>query len=100
MCTVALIGYLLFAFMKTNTVFSSLLANLVFILYTIIGVCGLSVADFKLRQYIKFAWARFGIYTAIFIINGALVLFIILGLIIVGILDSKRDFRKLGTIVE
>ncbi len=100
MCTVALISYLVFAFVNTNAVFTSLLANLIFILYTIIGVCGLSVADFKLKQHIKFAWARVGIYTAIFIINGTLILFIILGLIVVGILDSKRDFRKLGTIAE
>lgn len=96
MCTVAVIGYLIFIFSGTGTVFGSVLANLVFIVYTIIGVCGFSVVDFKLKKNIKSAWARFGIYAAIFIFGGAFMLYIALGLIIVGILDSRRDFRKLA----
>ena len=96
MSTVAVISYLLYIFSGTSTVFGPVLANLVFILYTIIGVCGFSVVDFKLKTNIKSAWARFGIYTAIFIFGGVFMLYIVLGLIIVGILDSKRDFRKLA----
>lgn len=96
MCTVALISYLIYIFSGTNTVFGSLFANVIFILYTIIGVCGFSVVDFKLRGKIKSAWARFGIYIAIFILGGVFMLYIILGLIVVGFLDSRRDYRKLG----
>ncbi len=100
MCTVALISYLVFIFSGTSTVFGSLLANLVFIMYTIIGVCGFSVVDFKLKEKIKSAWARSGIYFAMFIFGGVLMVYIILGLIVVGFLDSKRDFRKLGVAGE
>ncbi len=100
MCTIALISYLIFVFSGTGTVFGSVFANLVFILYTIIGACGFSVIDFKLKTNIKSAWARFGIYAAVFIFGGAFMLYIILGLIIVGILDSRRDFRKLGSAGE
>lgn len=100
MCTVALISYVVFMFTGANTVLSSALANLVFILYTIIGVCGLSVADFKLKEHIRPTMLRFAIYVAVFIFGGALIIFILLGLVVVGILDSRRDFRKLGTAEE
>ncbi len=100
MSTIAIICYLIFIFSGTGTVFGSVMANLVFILYTIIGICGFSFSDFKLKGKIKSAWARFGIYAAIFIFCGAFMLYIVLGLVIVGILDSKRDFRKLGTAGE
>jgi len=96
MCTVAVISYLIYIFSGTSTVFGPVLANLVFILYTIIGICGFSVVDFKLKTHIKSAWARFGIYFAIFIFGGVFMLYIVLGLVIVGILDSKRDFRNLA----
>ena len=100
MVTIALIGYLAVAFTGTNEALGGLLANLVSILYTIIAVCGFSVADFKLKEKMRSAWGRFCVYIAVFIIGGAFILFIVLGLIIVGILDSKRDFRKLGTAGE
>ncbi len=100
MCTIALVSYVIYIFSGTGTVVGSVIANLVFILYTIIGACGFSVIDFKFKAKIKSAWARFGIYTAIFIFGGILMMYIILGLIIVGILDSRRDFRELGSAGE
>ncbi len=96
MSTVAVLSGLIFVFTGTSSVFGSVLANVMFILYAIMGICGLSLADFKLREAVKSPWARFGIYAAVFLLGGAFMSFILMGLIVAGILDSRRDFRRLG----
>lgn len=96
MSTIAVLSGLVFVFTGTSSVFGSVLANVMFILYAIIGVCGLSLADFKLREAVRSPWARFGIYAAVFLFGGTFMTFILMGLIVAGILDSRRDFRRLG----
>ena len=83
-------------FAGTSSVFGSVLLNVMFILYAIIAICGLSLVDFKMQEKIKSPWARFGIYVAVFLFGGAFMTFILMGLIVAGILDSRRDFRRLG----
>ena len=96
MSTVAVLSGLIFMFAGTSSVFGSVLLNVMFILYAIIAICGLSLVDFKMQEKIKSPWARFGIYVAVFLFGGAFMTFILMGLIVAGILDSRRDFRRLG----
>ena len=76
------------------------MANVVLILYTILGVCGLSFIDYKFKPRVKSAVLRMVIYGAVFLLGSALVSVISNVLIIIGILDSGRDFRKIGTATE
>lgn len=96
MCFVGVLCYLIGFFTGTDTVFGAVVANAVFILYSLIGVCGLSLVDYKLKGVIRSAWGRFGIYFAVFIFGSFLMSFVTIALIIAGVLDSSRDFRNLG----
>ncbi|MBR5155091.1 MAG: DUF2232 domain-containing protein [Clostridia bacterium] len=96
MSIIAVIFYTIYIFMDNKSVLWSLIANVVMVLYTILGVCGLSVADYKLKTKIKSSVARFGIYLLIFFLGSALMNIISNVLIIVGILDAGRDFRQIG----
>ncbi len=100
MCFVGVLCYFAGMFTSVDSAFGALLANAVFILYTMIGLCGLSFVDYKIKASIKPAMARFCIYGMIFFFAGFLMSFIATALIIVGILDSTRDFRKLGAAEE
>ncbi len=95
MSTVAVISYLIIMVMGAETTVGAVLANVVFVLYTIIGVCGLSLLDYKFRKKIKSAVVRIIIYVLIFMFGGVFLNFILNGLVIAGILDSAYNFRRI-----
>ena len=100
MCFVGILCYLIGFFAGVESVFGAVIANAVFILYALIGICGLSLVDYKLKGAIKSAWGRFGIYFAVFLFGSFLMSFVTMALIILGVLDSSRDFRNVGEQME
>ncbi len=96
MSTVAIIFYIIYMFMDSRARLWPVFANIVFILYTIIGICGLSVVDYKFKSKVKPSLVRFLIYGAVFIFGGIFMSIISSVLVIIGILDTGRDFRKIG----
>ncbi len=93
---VAVIFYAIYIFTSDKSVLRPLFANAVMILYTILGVCGLSFVDYKLKSKIKSPGLRFGIYVLVFLFGSALLSIIFDILIIIGMLDAGRDFRRIG----
>ena len=96
MVNVALLSYILYMFSGEETVFWSVLANAVFILYTIIGFCGLSFVDYKFREKIKSGPVRTLIYILVFFLGSGLMPILSLVLIGIGIFDSRRNYRNIG----
>ncbi len=96
MVNVALISYILYVFSGEGTAFWSVLANAVFILYTIVGFCGLSFVDYKFREKIKSGPARLLVYILIFFLGSGLMPILSLVLIGIGIFDSRRNYRNIG----
>ncbi len=92
---VAILCFLVHMFTKSGSPMWGLFANIVVILYAILGVCGLSVVDFKLKAKISSGPLRMLIYITAFLFGGLLLSLIINILIIIGILDSGRDFRRI-----
>lgn len=95
MSTVAVIAYLFFILMGAETTFGAVLANAVFVLYTIVGICGLSLLDNKLGKKIKSAVVRIIIYILVFMFGGMFLSLILNALVIAGILDSAYNFRHI-----
>ena len=62
--------YVAMLFMKSGSPVWSVTANAVFVLFALIGVCGLSLADYKLRAKIRSGGARAAIYAAVFFFGG------------------------------
>ena len=96
MASISVISYLLFMFVNVESAFGAVLANIVLIMHSILAVCGLSFIDFKLKSSIKSAPVRFLIYGAVMMFGGIFMSIVSNILIIIGILDSGRDFRGLG----
>ena len=97
MSTVAIITYLIYIFTNPTSLLFPILGNVIFILYTIIGICGLSLIDFKLKSKIKTDFLRFLIYGLVFLFGGVFMSVISSVLIIIGIMDASRDFRRIKT---
>lgn len=98
MCWVAVIVYLVYIFSTPMGTVWSLLANVVFVLYTIIVFGGLSCVDYWLSKSIKMAPLRVLCYLAVATVLtmiGAISLVIDV-LVIIAILDSGRNFRRIG----
>ncbi len=96
MSAMALLFYTVFIFTSNKSAVFPLIANAVFILYMILGVCGLSLVDFKFKTKIKSAPLRFAIYILVFMFGGIFVSIISTVLIFIGIMDAGRDFRQIG----
>ncbi len=95
MSAVAIIFYIIYVFTDNKSAVFPIFANIIFILYTMLGVCGLSFVDFKFKTKIKSAVARFAIYVLIFLFGGIFVSIISTVLIFIGIMDAGRDFRQI-----
>ena len=95
-CIMVLV-YLALMFMKENTALWSVLANVVFVLYTIVVLCGLSFVDSKLAKHLKSSALRVFIYVFVFFAASFALSIIMNVLVIIGILDSTHDYRKLGS---
>lgn len=96
MSLAAVVLYLAFMFMKEGGMAFSVTANVIFVLYTIIGFCGLSFVDSKLTARVKAPAVRALIYAAIFFVASAFLSLIMIALVIIGIMDSTHDYRKIG----
>ena len=96
MCYVMIIAYLANIFSSKITAFWVVAANVSTILSTILAVCGLSLVDFWLGKVVKQSGLRVLIYVGALIAGGMLISLLINGLVILGVLDSGRDFRQLG----
>ncbi len=92
---VAILCFLIHMFTQTGSPMWGLFANIVAILYAVLGVCGLSFVDYKLKAKISSGPLRLLIYITAFLFGGLLLSLITNILIIIGILDSSRDFRHL-----
>ncbi len=95
MSTVAVIAYICYMLAGNESTFSAVLANVVLVLYAIIGICGLSLLDSKLGKKIKSGIARIIIYAVVFLFGGLFLSLILNALVIAGILDSAYNFRKI-----
>lgn len=100
MSYVAVFLCLIYIFSSQGSALWNVLANVVLILYTILGICGLSFIDYKFKPRVKSAVLRMVIYGAVLLFGSALMSLISNILIIIGILDSGRDFRKIGVAAE
>ncbi len=96
MCFAAVVLYLISIFGNKDGAFWAVSANVVLILYTIIGICGLSLLDNKLSKKIPKGGVRALIYAALFLLGGGLVAMAANLLVIVGIIDSSHNFRKIS----
>lgn len=92
---VAVILYIIYMFSQPMTTLWAIVANAVLILYAALAACGLSFIDFKFKNKIKSTIPRFLIYGAVLLFGGFLMGFVVNALIIIGILDSGRNFRGL-----
>lgn len=93
----AILFYIVSMFMDTSSIIGAVIANIIFILYTIIGICGLSFLDFKFKAKIKSAALRAAIYVLVFFLGSAFLPIISTVLIAIGIFDSTRNYRGLET---
>ncbi len=98
MSVAALLFYTVYIFTSSESAVFPMIANVVFILYMLLGICGLSLVDFKLKAKIKSAILRFAIYILIFMFGGIFVSIISTVLIFIGIMDAGRDFRQIGNL--
>ncbi len=96
MSFVALLCYMVYVFTDEKSNMWPVLANVVAIIYTIIGVSGLSVVDFKLKAKVPSGGLRFLIYALVFFLGSAFMSIIYMILIVIGITDASRNFRQIG----
>lgn len=96
MCYLTAVLFLMSLFMSQSSVVDAALMNVNIILYFIIGICGFSLIDDRVAQKIPGGIFRVMIYIGAVMLGGALIGFLLNGLILVGMLDSMIDFRKLG----
>ncbi len=97
MGTAAILFYIVSMFTDTSSVVGAVLANIIFVLYTIIGVCGLSFLDFRLKAKMKSAALRAVIYILVLFLGSAFLPIISTVLIVIGIFDSTRNYRGIET---
>lgn len=96
MCWVAVLAYFVYMFLTPFGKLWSVLANVVLILQVILAVCGFSFVEHWLKGKIKFGLLRGLIYIGVLFVAGLLMSFMVDLLVIIAILDSGRDFRKIG----
>lgn len=82
-------------FSDSTSIVMLALKNTVAILSFVLAADGLSLVDYALKKKIQSGYARFGVYTAVMILGYFLISVIFYILMIVGMIDSGRDLRKL-----
>ena len=97
MSFVALLCYLVYVFTDQKSNIWPVLANATTIMYTIIGVSGLSVVDFKLKAKVPSGGLRFLIYALVLFFGSMFISIIYTILVLIGLTDASRNFRRLGT---
>ncbi|MBO4940815.1 MAG: DUF2232 domain-containing protein [Clostridia bacterium] len=97
MSTALLLFYIIHLLLTPGSLIWLVLANIVIILYAILSVCGLSFVDYKFKKKVRSAWVRGAIYFVVFLMLSAFSSILSTVLIIIAILDSRRDFRSIGS---
>lgn len=96
MCFIAVILYLISMFTDSRSTFRAVSANVILILYTIIGICGFSLVDYWFSKVVHKGILRAVIYVATFLFGGILMGIASNLLIMAGIIDSSYNFRKIA----
>lgn len=97
MCFLAVVLYFVSMLSNGKSVFGAVCANVVMILYTIIGICGLSMVDFFFARVVKKGALRALIYFAVFMFGSILMGILSSAMIMAGIIDSSYNFRRIST---
>ena len=98
MVRVTLILYIISIFISDKSAFRAIVLNVVYVLYAILGICGLSLIDFKLSKRISKGAVRILIYFIILLFGGFLMPIIINICVIAGFLDSSANYRKISSV--
>ena len=96
MSFVALLCYIIYVFTDQKSNMWPVLANATVIIYTIIGISGLSVLDFRLKSKVPSGAFRFLIYALVFFLGSMFISIIYTILVVIGIVDASRNFRRIG----
>lgn len=94
-CNASAIILLISFFVKSNVV-AAVLANIVFVLYFLIGAAGFSFVDCKIAKCIKKGYLRVLLYCAFFVFGAGLLVWAFTALILIGFLDSFMNFRNIS----
>ena len=95
-----ILAFFISMFSDAGSKWWAIFGNINFVISFILGVCGLSFVDFMLGKKISKTFLRVLIYFGAAITGSMLLPIIIEVLIIIAILDSGRDFRKLRDVEE
>lgn len=93
----AIILYLLSMLLRDENIVGAVLLNATAVLYAIMGICGFSFVDFKLSMRIPKGTVRAVIYAALLLLGGMLMPLAINLFMIIGLLDSSNNFRKISS---
>jgi len=97
MCWITMILYVVYVFMAdSSSGFWIVITNVVFVLYTIIALSGLSCVDYWFSKVVKIPPLRMVIYVIGFFMLSLFMSFVINILVIIAVLDSSRNFRQIG----
>lgn len=96
MCYMCAALFLVSLFMTRASAVNAAFLNVNAVLYFILGVCGFSFIDFKVTHKIPGGIYRVMIYAGVFMLGGMLIGVLFNALILLGMMDSIVDFRKLG----
>ena len=100
MSTAAILLYIAGIFMNPESMVSAAFYNIIFVLYAFLAFCGFSFIDFKFKNVVKKGFLRALIYIVLFIFGGMIATLVIRICIILGILDSSLNFRRISAIDE
>lgn len=100
MCYLSVLLSLVGNLAQDTTVFTAALQNMGLILDCFIGVCGLSLIDYKLGEKISSGYARAGIYLAVLVVGYVAIGLIVQALVFLGFLDGLFHFRRFHKVGE
>ncbi|MEE1013440.1 MAG: DUF2232 domain-containing protein [Clostridia bacterium] len=100
MCYLSVILSLVGNLAQDTTVFTAALQNMSLILDCFIGVCGLSLIDYKLGEKISSGYARAGIYLVVLVIGYVAIGLLAQVLVFLGFLDGLFRFRRFHKVGE
>ena len=100
MCYLSMILQLFTYGAREMTVFVAGMQNMALLLDCFIGVCGLSLIDYKLCEKIPSGYARAGIYLAILVVGYVAIGIIGQILVFLGLLDGLFHFRRFHKVGE
>jgi len=97
MGNVTILFYIVSIFLSGDGLFTAAFLNVIYVLYAIIGFCGLSLIDFKLGLKIRKGAVRGLIYVLIIFLGGVIMPLVVNGCVIIGLLDSSSNYRKISS---